>query len=323
MTLTATEAPDEDGDHERSARRVPGVAEPRRPGRSAAEPQQTEHDRTEPQRTELQRTGRQLTEPQRTERNPGEPRQTEQDLTQPRRTGRELPRRTGQNPAEAQQTEQDPTQPRRTGRELPRRPEQNPAEPRRAEQNLTEPRREVAVAEGDSGRGDSVEGSFAGFYREAYPRLAGRAIARGLSRDDAADAAQEALVGVYKRWAMLHPQPPECRFRYASAALENAVQNAWRRRGRDADLSERLSSSERVGSFVRFDADDGDTDALDLLRSLPERQRAVVLLLDEGWTPNEIAVRLRIGATSVRTHLQHARKTLRAKLQARKEGDRG
>jgi len=174
-----------------------------------------------------------------------------------------------------------------------------------------------------SGRGDSVEGSFAGFYREAYPRLAGRAIARGLSRDDAADAAQEALVGVYKRWAMLHPQPPECRFRYASAALENAVQNAWRRRGRDADLSERLSSSERVGSFVRFDADDGDTDALDLLRSLPERQRAVVLLLDEGWTPNEIAVRLRIGATSVRTHLQHARKTLRAKLQARKEGDRG
>ncbi len=117
---------------------------------------------------------------------------------------------------------------------------------------------------------------------------------------------------------MLQPQPPECRMRYAAAALENSVQNAWRRHGRDADLSERLSS------FVRFGADDsGETDALDLVRGLPERQRAVVLLLDEGWTANEIAARLRIGATSVRTHLQHARKSLQAKLQARKDGDRG
>lgn len=165
---------------------------------------------------------------------------------------------------------------------------------------------------------ETPAGSFARFYQDTYSKLVGRAIARGLGREDAADAAQDALVGVYRRWAMLHPQSPECRMRYASAALENSVQNAWRRRGRDADLSEKL------GSFVRFEADHaGETDALDLVRGLPERQRAVVLLLDQGWTANEIAARLRIGATSVRTHLQHARKSLRAKLQARKEGDRG
>ncbi|GAA4604313.1 RNA polymerase sigma-70 factor (ECF subfamily) [Actinoplanes octamycinicus] len=160
------------------------------------------------------------------------------------------------------------------------------------------------------------EGSFALFFREAYPRLVGRAVLRGLSRDDAADAAQEAFVGVYKQWAMLHPQPPDARFRYAARALENAVTNVRRSRGRDTDLSKELCP------FVRFTEDDcAGTDALDLVRRLPERQRTVVLLLDEGWTANEIATRLRIGATSVRTHLQHARKTLREKL--RKEGDRG
>ncbi|GLW34977.1 hypothetical protein Areg01_79130 [Actinoplanes regularis] len=165
---------------------------------------------------------------------------------------------------------------------------------------------------------EPAEDGFAEFYREAYPRLVGRAITRGLSRHDAADAAQDALVGVYKRWAMLCPQPSESRLRYASTALENAVQNVRRRWVRDADLSERLSS------FVRFDEDDdGDTDALDLVRGLPKRQRAVILLLGEGWSANEIATRLRIGATSVRTHLQHARKTLRPKLEARKESDRG
>ncbi|WP_436531178.1 RNA polymerase sigma factor [Actinoplanes sp. HUAS TT8] len=166
--------------------------------------------------------------------------------------------------------------------------------------------------------GESAEGSFARFYQDTYAKLVGRAIARGLSREDAADAAQDALVGVYRKWALVHPQSPECRLRYASGALENSVQNVWRRRGRDADLSERLSS------FVRFgDEDAGDTDALDLVRGLSKQQRTVVMLLDEGWTANEIALHLRIASTSVRTHLQHARKILRAKLQARKDGDRG
>ncbi|BCJ47096.1 hypothetical protein GCM10010168_83170 [Actinoplanes ianthinogenes] len=160
------------------------------------------------------------------------------------------------------------------------------------------------------------EGSFALFYRETYPRFVGRAVLRGLSREDAADAAQEALVGVYKQWAMLHPQPPDARFRYAARALENAVTNARRSRGRATDLPKELCP------FVRF-ADDGGvhTEALDLVRGLTDQQKTVVLLLDEGWTANEIANRLRIRATTVRTHLQHARETLREKL--RKEGDRG
>ncbi|WP_145831016.1 sigma-70 family RNA polymerase sigma factor [Actinoplanes teichomyceticus] len=180
---------------------------------------------------------------------------------------------------------------------------------------MTLARTEAPDEDGDH---ESPESSFAVFYREAFPRLVGRAMVRGLGRHDAADAAQDALVGVYRRWAVLHPQPSECRFRYASAALENSVQNVRRRWGRDADLSERLSP------FVRFAEDDSaGGDALELIQELPERQRTVVLLLDEGWTANEIATRLRIGATSVRTHLQHARKTLNAKLQARRGNDRG
>lgn len=54
---------------------------------------------------------------------------------------------------------------------------------------------------------------------------------------------------------------------------------------------------------------------LDALGELTERQREVVLLHDlEGWKHREIAERLEIAAGTVRAHLHHARRALRARL---------
>ena len=51
------------------------------------------------------------------------------------------------------------------------------------------------------------------------------------------------------------------------------------------------------------------------LGELPEPQREVVLLHDlEGWTHEEIAVRLELPAGTVRSHLHHARRRLRRSL---------
>jgi RNA polymerase sigma-70 factor (ECF subfamily) len=51
------------------------------------------------------------------------------------------------------------------------------------------------------------------------------------------------------------------------------------------------------------------------LGELPEAQREVVLLHDlEGWTHEEIAVRLELPAGTVRSHLHHARRRLRRSL---------
>lgn len=52
------------------------------------------------------------------------------------------------------------------------------------------------------------------------------------------------------------------------------------------------------------------------LATLPEDRREVVLLHDlEGWTHREIAERLDLPEGTVRSHLHHARRTLRAYLQ--------
>jgi RNA polymerase sigma-70 factor (ECF subfamily) len=51
------------------------------------------------------------------------------------------------------------------------------------------------------------------------------------------------------------------------------------------------------------------------LATLPEQQREVVLLHDlEGWTHREIAERLDLPAGTVRSHLHHARRRMRAHL---------
>jgi RNA polymerase sigma factor (sigma-70 family) len=281
VTLASTEAPGEDGDHEHAARRAPAVAETRRADLltpvTVEIPQLTRQPAWE---TTLETVGQPARE---TARQPA------------RETTRETAPQTGW------ETARQPS--RETGRET-------------AGQAALDTPREMAPRPAEEAGRAGAEGSFEAFYRETYPRLVGRAVLRGLSRDDAADAAQDALVGVYKQWTKLHPLLPDARIRYAARALTNSVTDVRRSRGRDSDLPKELCP------FVRNAEDDsGSTDALDLVRRLPERQRTVILLLDEGWTPNEIAKRLRIGATSVRTHLQIARKTLREKL--RKEDDRG
>ncbi len=54
---------------------------------------------------------------------------------------------------------------------------------------------------------------------------------------------------------------------------------------------------------------------LEALAELPEDRREVVLLHDlEGWTHQEIAERMELPAGTVRSHLHHARKRLRALL---------
>lgn len=106
---------------------------------------------------------------------------------------------------------------------------------------------------------------FAEFYSSTWPDLAG--YCQGLTGDgDLADEiAQEALVRVYVRFAVLREPRP-----YAFRVATNLVRDAWRRRQRESQRWEDLPDTAAPQS--------GDAVLLDAVRRLPAHLRDVVLL---------------------------------------------
>ena len=80
-------------------------------------------------------------------------------------------------------------------------------------------------------------------------------------------------------------------------------------------LDEVALASPRPSPHTEAERGDARTRLLAALRLLPEDRREVLLLHDlEGWTHREIAERMGLPAGTVRSHLHHARRRLRALL---------
>ncbi len=132
----------------------------------------------------------------------------------------------------------------------------------------------------------------------------------GLSDEEAADAAQEALL---RLWTALDDgkeigQPEAWIFRTLYRLCMDA--HRWRRRVRA--LTERLGPPEPVRSVDRAEA----IAVWEAVEALPERQRLAIYLRYRADLPfEEIGQILGIAAPSARSHVSRALDTLRARLE--------
>lgn len=161
-------------------------------------------------------------------------------------------------------------------------------------------------------RGDRAA---AGTLAERYLRAC-RAVALAVTGDEAEadDVCQDAFVSAMQRI-------DDCRHpdRFAAWLLQivrNRARDHLRARVRPLASIEGMEIESPLPSPA-VEAERGDVRKrlAAALRELPEQRREVVLLHDlEGWTHREIAERMGLPAGTVRSHLHHARRRLRALL---------
>jgi len=155
--------------------------------------------------------------------------------------------------------------------------------------------------------------------REAFAELVRRhqvrafAIARAvtLSKEDAEDAVQEGFLHAYKALARFRPDQPFGA--WIGRIVANAALDIGRRRKvRDAD---QLHESVAAPFQDPAESDELRRRLRTGLASLPERQRAVIVMHDvEGFTHGEIGEMLGMPEGTARSDLHHARAALRRML---------
>jgi RNA polymerase sigma-70 factor (ECF subfamily) len=146
--------------------------------------------------------------------------------------------------------------------------------------------------------------SFDRFYEETFGALGGYALSLVGDRHLAEELAQEAMVRVYVRWAMLREAQP-----YAYRVVTNLARDRWRRR--QTELA-------AMPSLVGLPAAAPDVSVLDAVERLPEHLRSVVLLHYYADLPVEAVARaLRRPVGTVKRRLLDARAVLASTLEER------
>ena len=151
----------------------------------------------------------------------------------------------------------------------------------------------------------SFERSFEGLYRLAY-RVAFRILG---DRPEAEDVAQETLARAVLRWSKLEARPEG----WVSRVASNLAVDRYRRRARG-----RRALSGPIG--VVDDRMGERADLVAALRSLPRRQREVVVLRYlADFSEADVAAALGCSAGSVKTHASRGLAALRQRLGGRLE----
>ncbi|MGH3872964.1 MAG: sigma-70 family RNA polymerase sigma factor [Pseudonocardiaceae bacterium] len=154
-------------------------------------------------------------------------------------------------------------------------------------------------------RADDAE--FAKLYRQQYPALVTCAVARGVDRSDAEDAAQTVVTRMLAHTTEVQ-NPRAYLYR---AVLNEGAALARRQRG---DLSTALrwanSQVERCAAEDVYHRGEVGI-VLDSLAILPPRQREVMVRVYEGHPVSDIAEALGMPDATVRSNLRHGRNTLR------------
>ena len=166
---------------------------------------------------------------------------------------------------------------------------------------------------------DAERAAFEGFVLQHGAGLA--ALARGLSEStaDAEDLLQECLAKVLERWEKVAGADEP--YLYARRVLVNASTTSWRRRHREQhtesaeDVTTRRGEQSLVWGARGDRAGSGVDDRLavvGLLRGLPQRQRAVIVLryLEDLPDP-QVAELLGISPVTVRSTALRALRSLR------------
>jgi RNA polymerase sigma-70 factor (sigma-E family) len=154
----------------------------------------------------------------------------------------------------------------------------------------------------DAAETSSFDAAYSGLYAQAY-RVAFRLLG---TREEAADAAQEACARAYARWSRVsrHASPEA----WVSRVASNLALDVYRRR----------SVAQRKSRGLRDDVDAIDGERVDLHRALellPKRQRQVVMLRYVADLPEAaVAAALRCSVGNVKSNASRGLAALRAQL---------
>ena len=191
-----------------------------------------------------------------------------------------------------------------------------PGSPDTPEAPLTDPAASGfhAATSAQGGERPADEHEFARFYRGHITRLVAYLVYQGAAAHLAADIAQDAMTIAYRRWsAITSPR----------AYVYTVAYRAFLRHALDAPELPVGEVPEPAAVLPR----PGETEAwlqeqqvIQVLRALPPRQRQVLALTIDGWTPAEIAEMLGIDAAAVRSNLKKARRSADEHRRAGEEG---
>jgi RNA polymerase sigma factor (sigma-70 family) len=158
----------------------------------------------------------------------------------------------------------------------------------------------VSPAPGGPGRGGEQE--FTRFYRENLDRLVAYLIYQGASAHLAADLAQEAMITAYRRWhEIMSPRAYVWKVAY-KAFISHVLHATEEPLAEVPEPPAVLPHPEEAEAWLQ------KQQVIAVLRALPSRQRQVLALTIDGWTPAEIAELLGIDPSAVRSSLMKARR---------------
>ncbi|MCI3278942.1 RNA polymerase sigma factor [Streptomyces cylindrosporus] len=163
-------------------------------------------------------------------------------------------------------------------------------------------------------RPPAPDDEFSGFYRTYFTRLTTYLLYQGAPVHLAAELAQETMIKAYRRWA-------EIRF-HRSWAYKVAYQAYIRHavRVEEEPVGEVPEPTTVLSRLGEAEAWVQEREIVRLLSALPARQRQVLGLTLDGWTPADIGELLGVDGATVRANLLKARRAAARYLDARGEG---
>lgn len=158
----------------------------------------------------------------------------------------------------------------------------------------------------------AVRADFEAFAREHWARLMSIAAAVSASRPEAEDLLQTALTNAFVRWRRIRRDSDDQALAYLRRSILNANVSRWRRNP-NTEFSVAEPPERAVPDSAGVQGVDDRASLLPLLRALPARQRAVLVLRYLCDLPDaEIAETLDISPGTVRSQALRGLATLRA-----------
>jgi len=145
------------------------------------------------------------------------------------------------------------------------------------------------------------EQEFACFYREHIDRLVAYLLYQGAPAHLAAELAQEAMITAHRRWDDITSAKAYVWQVAYRAFLRHELNDHEEPVAEVPEPTTVLPHPEEAEAWLQ------KQQVIEVLHALPPRQRQVLALTIDGWTPAEIAALLGINPPAVRSNLRKAR----------------
>jgi RNA polymerase sigma factor (sigma-70 family) len=160
---------------------------------------------------------------------------------------------------------------------------------------------------------------FIEFFHDEFGPLVAFLQKSGFEREQAKDAASEAMTCAYESWSRIDRSP---RGWVRRAAYRIACNQAQRAREEPLRVVAGGWAIPPHGDVDVVEAAEEHAELLRLLQQLPRQQRLVMAWHLDGFDTNEISERLDMPPATVRSTLRHARDRLKVAYQSRSAGRR-